>query len=168
MHNLLHSAVEACACTWVVVRTNVHAGGAGGLHATQDVVAPQPLRLRGTCHMCQQCSGACCPPSSPAVSGARPYKAAPRSALRMGLPSKGRMAEDTMDLLKVGQMALDCSEDAVLWSILPCRPRWGQPPQVGGLAALALPRQQGAGLAGSQSRSNPVLVTCRAARKPQP
>ncbi|GLC36083.1 hypothetical protein PLESTB_001382400 [Pleodorina starrii] len=28
------------------------------------------------------------------------YKPAPRSSLRMGLPSKGRMAEDTMDLLK--------------------------------------------------------------------
>ncbi|KAG2429422.1 hypothetical protein HYH02_014077 [Chlamydomonas schloesseri] len=37
-----------------------------------------------------------------ASSGAvvKPYRAAPRDALRMGLPSKGRMAEDTQQLLK--------------------------------------------------------------------
>lgn len=38
-------------------------------------------------------------------------KPAPRDTLRMGLPSKGRMAEDTLQLLKV-------SVDGVAWSML--------------------------------------------------
>ena len=32
----------------------------------------------------------------------KPGVSAPRSSLRMGLPSKGRMAEDTLLLMKVG------------------------------------------------------------------
>lgn len=36
-------------------------------------------------------------PAVPAVTGERAH----RSSLRMAIPSKGRMAEDTLDLLKV-------------------------------------------------------------------
>lgn len=39
-----------------------------------------------------------CPVPPPVI---KPYKSAPRDTLRMGLPSKGRMAEDTMQLLRV-------------------------------------------------------------------
>lgn len=46
-----------------------------------------------------------CPTPPPSVSRPspviKPYKSAPRNTLRMGLPSKGRMAEDTMELLRV-------------------------------------------------------------------
>ena len=49
--------------------------------------------------MCHASSSAIDPPGCAVSKIAKPP---PRTSLRLGLPSKGRMAEDTMDLLKVG------------------------------------------------------------------